>query len=138
MEEMKYSPKLKGLMKQIQEIIEGAGVAGTVMLYEPMNSEFMIAIEAPFSASKFEQLPQGTAIHTRCKLADYNGDKEAQTKALTHTIDMLGSMQDHGAYLFTMFDQVLEQIKTKVDFDFNVLSIRGHKDTDISDPNYLQ
>lgn len=88
---MQYSPKLKKAMVAIKAILKEYDIAGLVVIHTPGHSEYLVRIDPSYSCAKFES---DSMVRIRAKLADFNGDKDAWTKKVTDTSNMLSLLSE--------------------------------------------
>lgn len=89
---MQYSPKLKRISAQIQQILKDNDVAGYFVIHTctPEGagfSEFAVEITPSYSAVEFNAAKDRVSI--KGKLEHYNGDAKKQNQRLTQTLNML-------------------------------------------------
>lgn len=85
-----FSPKLRDARDQINVILKENDIAAVVVLYEEGMSEFNLHVETTKSCIRLE----GDALRFRSKLADFNGDKEAQHASTEYTVGMIRHFMD--------------------------------------------
>lgn len=111
---MQYSPKLKRVIKEIEQILECEDIAANVILHTPGHSEYLYKVNASYSAAKHEN---GT-IRIRAKLADFNGDKAAWQAKIRDTVNMFTHFADLGGMLLKNTDMLIEMLKKYVEIEY--------------------
>lgn len=89
---MQYSPKLKTIAAQIQQLLRDNDVAGYVVLHTPGFSEYLIEITPSYSCIEWNALKNSCII--KGKLEHYDGDRLERELRLTDTINMLRHFAD--------------------------------------------
>lgn len=96
---MNYSPKLKKVVKEIEEILKREDVAGLVVVHTPGFSEYMIKLDPGYSCCKIE----GNRIKIRAKEEELGKAKRDQM--LSDTANMLYLItQTAGTVIYPFFD----------------------------------
>ena len=119
---MQYSPKLKKAMEEIKGIIKRYDVGAVVVLHLPNNSEFYQQISPTYSCAKHN----GDHVRIRAKLADFNGDKEAWTKKVTDTSNMLNLLGTTAGKTAMMLLDVSEQLDKIIDAEHGNEGLTSH------------
>jgi hypothetical protein len=115
---MQYSPKLKKAMEEIKGILHKHDIAATVVLHTPGFSEFLNYISPSYSCCKEEHLPDGgMQVRIVSKLADHNGDREAQREEIASTHNMLHMFCMHAGQNFLIYKQLTDKMETVIDVD---------------------
>jgi hypothetical protein len=92
---MQYSPKLKKVMYQIQQMLKENDIAGVIVLHTIEQnlssdkevkgfSEYSVNISPSYSAASLQP-----AFVVKGKAEHYNGDKEVRNKIMAQTSNML-------------------------------------------------
>ena len=79
------NPILLKVAKEINEILKRENVAGAITLHVPGYMHFHVHLEPTYSICKFD----GEMLLIKSKLEDFNGDLQAQKKAVKDTANML-------------------------------------------------
>jgi len=121
---MQYSKKLRGISKRIEKIMDAEGVAGIVILYEPQISEFLIKLEAPFSAVHRVNVGLDQGFRIRAKAADFKGGEKERNQFLDNTVNMLVVLQDLLGITFMQVSEITNGLRDKFDIKEEHGSIR--------------
>jgi len=121
---MQYDPKLRIAMNDIKKILEQYGIAGIIILHSDMQcAEFLHHISPPYSAARWMG---DMGIHVRAKLADFGGDKATRNKVINDTVNMALTFRDLSAQAFSLFDALVNTLKTQIDIDDTPGEITSH------------
>ena len=102
---MKYSPKLKKAMTEINEILVKHDIAGIVVLHTPGNSEYLLRIDPSYSCAKVSE----GRLRIRAKKEDFKGtpkEKElSRNKMLADTSNMFKLLTEtSGTVVYPLFE----------------------------------
>jgi hypothetical protein len=89
----RFSPKLKGAMAEIKEILDKHDIAGFIVLHEVGFSEFMLKIDPSYSCAFFEG---DDCLRVKAKAADYAGGASERDIKLADTSNMLHHLSETG------------------------------------------
>ena len=102
---MQYSPKLKRVMRLLQDTLEQEGVAASIILHEPPYSEYMLHLKVPYSCAFLE----GDYLRIRARREDFSS-LEQQKRRVTDTINMLQHFQMNSANNARTFEAMLKKL----------------------------
>lgn len=120
---MQYSPKLKNAMDEMKEILIKYDIGGSIILHDPSgHSEYLLKIDPSYSCARFE----GDYLRVKSKLTDYDGDKDAQKKSLTDTINMISHIKDISRNTASQLNTLEDKLKGFVDFEHTKGSDTSH------------
>lgn len=111
---MKFSPKLKKAMQEIEAILVKNDIGGIVTLSCPGFSEFLIHLNTTYSCAKVDQ----NGIRVRAKLQeDFHGDKAMWEYKVSETAGMLHSLSvihsEKIMALLSLSEQLDKQVEAK-------------------------
>ncbi len=93
---MQYSPKLKNAISEINEILDKYDVAGSIVLYDVGNSEYLLKINPSYSCASFD----GDNLRVKARLKeDFNGDIKSFQKKKSDTSNMLSLLAESTGFL---------------------------------------
>jgi hypothetical protein len=104
---MQYSPKLKKAMAEIKDILSKHDIAGMIVIAEPGFSELLNKLDPTFSCIKVN----GDSIRFKSKITDYNGDKAAQVKQITESINILQTITEYAGMNILALMDLTEQLE---------------------------
>ena len=119
---MQYSPKLKKAMAQIKTILDENDIAGSVVLHTPGFAEYLIKVDPTYACTKVE----GDMVRIKAKLVDFNGDKEAWSKKITDTVNMLECLAESNGRNALNIYSVLDELNKKLDIESGTSSHTSH------------
>jgi hypothetical protein len=114
---LNYSPKLKAVMEEIKPILAKHDLAGCVFLYDNDKGEYFHRLDTKKGVIRMQKTPEGELLRFRSKLADFNGDKEAQKQATEHSVGTLRVLCDMMGNSFMMLEGVYQQISQHIDIE---------------------
>lgn len=94
---MNYSPKLKKVISEIEKILKENDVAGMVVVHTPGNTEYLLKLDASYSAATVEA---NQKIRVKAMMSEFP-TKEDWVRKVTDTSNML-SMISEAAGLITL------------------------------------
>jgi hypothetical protein len=86
--------KLLAARAKIEAILKEYDIAGHVVLHCPGFIEVFRDMQPSYSKATITERDGGTEVRVRSKLADYNGDKDAQRRDLEATANLFASMAE--------------------------------------------
>lgn len=110
---MQYNPKLKKAMAQIKAILDENDISGSVVIHTPGFAEYLLKLNPTYACTTVE----GDMIRIKAKLAEFNGDKEAWTKKISDTVNMLECLAESNGKNALNIYSILDKLKEKIDFD---------------------
>jgi len=85
---MQYSPKLKKVMKQLQEIIDDNDLGAVVVIHDKTGfSEYIMKVDPSYSCATL--MPNGEGVRFSAKAVDFGGDKKKRDQVVAHTTNMI-------------------------------------------------
>lgn len=91
-------PKLQAIREEIKAVLLKHDVAGVVILSSPTHMEFIVQLEATWTAIREQHGPEGVGIRFRLTDADVPDEKQRHQLAhdtigtLTGTIDVMNNL----------------------------------------------
>jgi len=113
--EAQYSKKLRKVIAKIKKIIKSNDIAGSVVLYEPGFSEYLVVIDPIYSKIRFGDKPGQMVIMDDLQ-RDYYGDEKLRRESLEGTMNMLIHMANMNRLLFQNFNNMAGQVEKRADF----------------------
>jgi len=109
---MKYSPKLKKAMQEIDEIMARHDIGGMVVLHTPGNGEHKVYVSPTYSCAFIDNTPGKESIRVRTRLQeDFNGDAQARHKCQEDTANMFDILSTLGGYQAMNIIKVFDMLK---------------------------
>lgn len=110
-------------MEEIKHILKRYDIGASVVLHTPGHSEFLNALTPSYSCCK----QNGDQLRIRAKLKeDFNGDKEAWTKKVTDTVNMIDLIATTTGNVSLSMFELQDRIKKVVDIYHNDGGFTSH------------
>jgi len=91
---MRYHPKLKKAMRQIQHIMDEHDIAGSIVLHTPGFGEHYMRINPSYSAAKFEPIPGQEGQQIRMHIKEKQIGKKRAKELAEGTTNMFTIMNE--------------------------------------------
>lgn len=109
---MQFDPKLKKAMEEIKGILAKHDVGAVIILHRPGFSEYLNKFNPTYGAVEIN----GDKITVKGK-AEHYPSKQERDKHLENSINMLTHFQDITGQTFLNCDNILAQLKEKIEWD---------------------
>lgn len=111
---MQYHPKLKKAAVEINKILKDNDIAGIVVLHTPGFSEYITNLDPSYACT----IVNNEGIRVRAKLQeDFNGDRQAWTKKVTDTVNMIRHIEETTARILYPIMELSEKLEKTLDID---------------------
>lgn len=122
---MQYCSKLKMAAEEIKEVLQRYDIAATIVMHTPGFAEYVYRIDPSYSCARLE----GAELRITARLQkDFAGDKEAWTKKVTDTANMLLAMLELNNRLAENTAAAIKMLGTHVEIEHVTTGSSGHNE----------